>query len=399
MNGTDSSPLFSTYNHPELAFDHGRGSYLYTKDGDRYLDFAAGVAVNALGHAHPVLVNALATQAEKLWHISNLYAIPGQEKLAKRLCSVSFAQKVFFNNSGAEAVETAIKTARRYFSHKGQPERNRIITFRGAFHGRTLATIAAGGKKEHLAGFAPDMDGFDQIPAGDLDLVRDTITPATAGILVEPVQGEGGVNIMPPSFLRGLRALCDEHGLLLILDEVQTGMGRTGKLFAYQRADIAPDIMAVAKGIGGGFPLGACLATREAASGMGPGSHGSTFGGNPLAMAVGNAVLDVMLEDGFIEDVADKGLYILQKLAALKDEYGDLVADVRGSGLLVGIELHEAPADLIRLLTKEHVLSVPATGNVVRFLPPLNVSRTEIDEATGGLERALEKYRKLRSRQ
>ncbi len=397
MNGKEKSSLFSTYNHPQLAFDHGKGSYLFTPEGTRYLDFAGGVAVNALGHAHPKLVEALTEQAGKLWHVSNLYAIPGQEKLAKRLCEVSFAHKVFFNNSGAEAVETCIKTARRYHSHKGRPKRNRIITFTGAFHGRTLATIAAGGKKEHLAGFAPDMEGFDQIPAGDLDLVRETISPATAGILVEPVQGEGGVNVLDPAFLRGLRALCDEHDILLILDEVQTGMGRTGRLFAHEWAGITPDIMAVAKGIGGGFPLGACLATREAASGMEPGTHGSTFGGNPLAMAVGNAVLDVVLEEGFIEDVADKGLYALQKLAALKDENPDLIEDIRGKGLLIGLQLKDEPADLIKCLADEHVLSVPATHNVLRLLPPLTTTRSEIDEAVTALEHALVKYRKLRN--
>lgn len=396
MTKTTKSSLFSTYGTPQLAFDHGKGSYLFTKEGEKYLDFAGGIAVNSLGHAHPKLVEALTEQAGKLWHVSNLFQIPGQEKLARRLCKISFAQKVFFNNSGAEAVETAIKTARRYHVHNQHPERNRLITFTGAFHGRTLATIAAGGKKEHLQGFAPAMEGFDQIEMGDLDLVREAITTATAGIIVEPVQGEGGVNILSPSFLKGLRALCDEHGILLILDEVQTGMGRTGKIFAYEWAGIEPDIMAVAKGIGGGFPLGACLATNEAASGMTAGSHGSTFGGNPLAMAVGNAVLDVMLEDGFIEDVADKGLYVLQKLAALKDENDDLIADIRGKGLLIGLQFKEPPAQIIKCLADEHVLSVPATNNVVRFLPPLNTSRDEIDEAITAFEQALNKYRKLR---
>ena len=397
MNGTIKSSLFSTYGHPTLAFDHGKGSYLFTPDGTRYLDFAAGVAVNALGHAHPKLIEALTEQAKKLWHVSNLFAIPGQEKLAQRLCEVSFAERVFFNNSGAEAVETSIKTARRYHAERGQPERNRLITFANAFHGRTLATIAAGGKADHLKGFAPRMEGFDQIAAGDLELVRDTITPATAGIILEPVQGEGGVNLLSPAFLRGVRALCDEHDILLILDEVQTGIGRTGKLFAYEWAGIEPDIMALAKGLGGGFPLAACLATKKAASGMTPGSHGSTFGGNPLAMAVGNAVLDVVLENGFIEDIADKGLYALQKLAALKDENSDLIEDIRGKGLLIGIEFKTPPAQLIKCLADEHVLCVPAAHNVVRLLPPLNTSRSEIDEAIKALEFALTKYRKLRT--
>ena len=397
MSGTDKSSLFSTYNHPELAFDHGEGSYLFTPEGTRYLDYAGGVAVNSLGHAHPQLVEALRQQAGKLWHVSNLFAIPGQEKLARRLCAHSFAQKIFFNNSGAEAVETAIKTARRYFFHKGDRQRNRLITFKGAFHGRTLATLAAGGKAEHLNGFAPDMQGFDQIAAGDLDLVRQSITYATAGILVEPIQGEGGVNSLSPSFLKGLREICDEQGILLILDEVQTGMGRTGKLFAHEWAGIEPDIMAVAKGIGGGFPLGACLATSEAASGMTAGTHGSTFGGNPLAMAVGNAVLDVLLEEGFLQDVADKGLYITQKLAALKDENSDLIREIRGKGLLIGIEFKEPPQELISCLRDEYVLSVPASHNVVRLLPPLNTSKAEIDEAITAFEKALEKYRKRRT--
>ncbi len=397
MDETNKSSLFSTYGHPTLSFDHGKGSYLFTADGTRYLDFAAGVAVNALGHAHPKLVEALTEQAGKLWHVSNLFAIPGQEKLARRLCDASFAQKVFFNNSGAEAMETSIKTARRFHAHNGHSERNRLITFTGAFHGRTLATIAAGGKSEHLDGFAPKTDGFDQIIAGDLDLVRETITSATAGIIVEPVQGEGGVNVLSPSFLRGLRALCDEYNILLILDEVQTGMGRTGKLFAYQWAGIEPDIMALAKGIGGGFPLAACLATDKAASGMIQGSHGSTFGGNPLAMAVGNAVLDVMIEDGFVEDVADKGLYALQKLAALKDGNSDLIEDIRGKGLLIGIEFKDPPGPIIKCLAEEHVLSVPAAQNTLRLLPPLNTTRAEIDEAIEALEAALIKYRKRRN--
>lgn len=396
MNGKTKSPLFSTYAPAPLAFDHGKGSYLFTRDGERYLDFAGGVAVNSLGHAHPKLVEALHQQADKLWHVSNLYTIPEQEKLARRLCEHSFAEQVFFNNSGAEAVETAIKTARRYFSQNGPAQRNRIITFQNAFHGRTLATIAAGGKKEHLDGYAPDMEGFDQIVAGDLDLVRQTITYATAGILVEPVQGEGGVNILPSAFLKGLREICNEQGLLLIFDEVQSGMGRTGKLFAHEWTGIEPDIMSVAKGIGGGFPLGACLATHKAASGMTPGSHGSTFGGNPLAMAVGNAVLDVMLEDGFMENVADLGLYLLQKLAALKDDNSDLIAGIRGQGLLIGIEFSTPPARLIECLHDEHVLSVPASHNVMRLLPPLTTTRAEIDEAISALESALLNYRKRR---
>jgi acetylornithine/N-succinyldiaminopimelate aminotransferase len=398
MHGNQTSSLFTTYSRRPLAFDHGRGSYLFTADGERYLDFAGGVAVNALGHAHPKLVEALTRQAQRLWHVSNLYTIPEQEMLARRLCELTFAERVFFNNSGAEAVETAIKTARRYHAHNGQPARYRLITFKDAFHGRTLATIAAGGKKDHLQGFGPAVDGFDQVEAGDIARVRAAVNGMTAGIMIEPVQGEGGINLIAPSFLRELRALCDELGLLLIFDEVQTGMGRTGKLFAYEWSGVTPDIMAIAKGIGGGFPLGACLATTKAAEGMLAGSHGSTFGGNPLAMAVGLAVLEVVTAPGFIEEVGAKGLYALQKLAAVKDANADLVVDVRGQGLLIGIELVDPPAELVGDLIDQHLLSVPASHNVVRLLPPLNVSREEIDAAVGALERALASCRERRKR-
>ena len=355
------------------------------------------MAVNALGHAHPRLIRALEEQAKKLWHVSNLFAIPGQQRLAKRLCENSFAGQVFFCNSGAEAVEAAIKTARRAQFHHGHQQRYRLITFEGAFHGRTLATLAAGGKKAHLEGFGPVADGFDKLAAGDLELVEKAIGEETAGILIEPVQGEGGVNVMDPAFLRGLRQLCDEHGLYLIFDEVQTGMGRTGKLFAYQWAGVEPDIMAVAKGIGGGFPLGACLATNHAAEGMTAGSHGSTFGGNPLAMAVGNEVLSALLEPGFLEDVEAKGLYARQKLAAIEDEFPGLVREVRGQGLLIGVALKIEPGKIIPLLREEKVLAVPAADNVLRFLPPLNCSRAEIDEAISGLEAAFRKYKRLRN--
>jgi acetylornithine/N-succinyldiaminopimelate aminotransferase len=397
MHETKQSSLFATYNRPPLAFERGSGSYLFTADGDKYLDFASGIAVNALGHAHPRLVEALTTQAEKLWHVSNLYTIPGQERLAERLCAASFADRVFFNNSGAEAVETAIKTARHYHAHNGHPERYRLITFKDAFHGRTMATIAAGGKEAYLDGFGPALDGFDKMDAPDIDLVAAAITDATAGVLIEPIQGEGGVNTFDPSFLRALRQLCDDKGLLLVMDEVQSGMGRTGKLFAHEWSGITPDIMAAAKGIGGGFPLGACLATEKAAASMVPGTHGTTYGGNPLAMAVGNAVLDALLEPGFIEEVADKGLYLRQKLAALQDANSDLIKEVRGQGLLLGLAMTEAPAGIIEAATKEHLLTVGAAHNVIRLLPPLNCSMAELDEAVTSLEKALEKYRRLRS--
>ncbi|MGA8885036.1 MAG: aspartate aminotransferase family protein, partial [Pseudolabrys sp.] len=296
-----NSHLLPTYARVDLAFERGEGAWLFTAAGERYLDFTAGVAVNALGHAHPHLVKALTEQAHKVWHVSNLYRIPEGEKLADRLCAASFADTVFFQNSGAEALECAIKMARKYQSASGKPERYRLITFEGAFHGRTLATIAAAGNKKYLEGFGPPIDGFDQAPFGDLDAVKRAIGPETAGILIEPIQGEGGVRVAAPNFLRALRQLCDQHDLLLIFDEVQTGIARTGEMFAYERSGITPDVMALAKALGGGFPIGACLATAEASKGMTVGSHGSTFGGNPLAMAVANAVLDVVLADGFIE--------------------------------------------------------------------------------------------------
>src|SRR5438874_10220264 len=295
--------LLPTFARVDLAFDHGEGCWLTAVNGERYLDFTAGVAVNALGHAHPKVADAIAAQAHKAIHVSNLFRVPEQEKLADRLCAESFADYVFFCNSGAEAMEGAIKTARKFQAVNGHPERYRIITFEGAFHGRTLATLAAGGQQKYLEGFGPVVEGFDQVPFADFEAVKRNLGPQTAAILIEPIQAEGGVRVVPPQILKALRSLCDQHGLLLVLDEVQTGVGRTGELFAYQRAGIEPDIMAIAKAIGGGFPLGACLATSEAAKGMTPGTHGSTFGGNPLAMAAGNAVLDVVLSPGFLDRV------------------------------------------------------------------------------------------------
>ena len=332
------SAVLPTYARADLAFERGSGAYLYATDGRRYLDFAAGVAVTALGHTHPHLVAALRDQAGKLWHCSNLFRIPGQERLAQRLVDTTFADTVFFGNSGAEAVECGLKMLRRYFDVAGQPERYRVITFAGAFHGRTLATIAAAANPKHLDGFDPPMDGFDQVPLGDLAAVKRAIGPRTAAILIEPVQGESGVKVAAPEFLRALRQLCDQHGLLFFLDEVQTGMGRTGVLFAHETAGITPDIMAVAKGIGGGFPLGACLATERAASGMTAGTHGSTFGGNPLAVAVGNAVLDVVLADGFLDRVRQIASHMRQQLAMIADRHSRLIEEVRGVGLLLGLK-------------------------------------------------------------
>jgi acetylornithine/N-succinyldiaminopimelate aminotransferase len=316
-----TSPLLGTYARADVAFERGEGAWLVAQDGQRYLDFGGGIAVNALGHAHPHLVEALIEQAKKVWHVSNLYQIPEGERLAQRLVENTFADLVFFSNSGAEANEAAIKMARRYHAAQGQPERFRILTFEGAFHGRTLATIAAGGQKKYLEGFGPKVEGFDQVPFGDHEAMRAAITPETAAIMVEPIQGEGGIRPVPHQCLRGLRDLCDETGMLLIFDEVQTGVGRTGRFFAHEWSGMAPDIMAVAKGIGGGFPMGACLATARAASGITPGSHGTTFGGNPLAMAVGNAVLDVVLAPGFLDHVAQMGLLFQQRLAELKDRH------------------------------------------------------------------------------
>ena len=382
------SALYETFARAPLAFDHGEGTWLVTEKGERYLDFAGGIAVNSLGHGHPHLVAALTEQASKLWHVSNLYEIPGQARLGERLADATFADKVFFTNSGAEALECAIKTARRYQYAKGHPERFHIITFEGAFHGRTLATIAAGGQAKYLEGFGPKAPGFDQVPFGDLDAVKAAITEATAGILIEPVQGEGGIRPASPEFLRALRGLCDEHGLLLIFDEVQCGVGRTGKLFAYEWPGIAPDIMAVAKGIGGGFPLGACLATAEAASGMIAGTHGTTYGGNPLAMAIGNAVLDVVLEEGFLQHVGDVALVFRQGLASLKDRFPDIIEDVRGEGLMLGIKARIPSGELLMAMRDQHILGVLAGDNVIRLLPPLTTTAEEAREGLARIERA-----------
>ena len=383
-----ASHLMPTYARADLAFERGEGAWLIGTDGERYLDFAAGVAVNLLGHGHPHLVAALVEQAHKVWHVSNLYRVPEAERLAERLCTGSFADTVFFNNSGAEAMESAIKVARKYHAANGQPERYRIVTFEGAFHGRTLATLAAGGQKKHLDGFGPAVDGFDQLPLEDIAAVRRTIGPQTAAILIEPIQGEGGIRMPTTHFLKSLRQLCDEHGLLLIFDEVQTGLGRTGHLFAYQRIGVTPDIMALAKGLGGGFPVGACLATAEAAKGMTAGTHGSTFGGNPLAMAAGNAVLDVVMEPGFLERVRRNALLFKQRLAAVKDRHPAVLADLRGEGFLVGMRALVPAAELIDALRAEKLLSVAAGENVVRLLPPLIVGEEEIDEAVARLDRA-----------
>lgn len=395
----EATPLYETYLRAPLRFERGEGVWLIAENGERYLDFAAGVAVNALGHAHPHLVEALKAQAEKVWHLSNLYEVPGQETLGERLTKATFADKVFFTNSGAEALECAIKTARRYHFSKGRPEKFHIITFEGAFHGRTLATIAAGGQAKYLEGFGPKAPGFDQVPFGDIEAVKAAITDNTAAILIEPVQGEGGIRTASNEFLRALRQLCDDKGLLLILDEVQSGVGRTGKLFAHEWAGITPDIMAVAKGIGGGFPLGACLATAEAASGMKAGTHGSTYGGNPLAMAVGNAVLDVILADGFLEHVRDVALVFRQGLAALNDRFPDVIEEIRGEGLMLGIKAKVPNAELLQAMRAEHILGVPAGDNVIRLLPPLITTAEEAREGLSRIEHAAERVRSAHEKQ
>jgi acetylornithine/N-succinyldiaminopimelate aminotransferase len=380
----------ATYARANLTFERGEGVWLVSTAGERYLDFASGVAVNALGHAHPRLVAALTEQANKVWHTSNLYRVAGQERLAERLCEATFADRAFFCNSGAEACEGAIKVARRYHYVNGRPERWRLVTFTGAFHGRTLATIASAGNPKHLEGFGEPADGFDIVPFGDLEAAEKAIGPSTAGIMVEPVQGEGGVHVASNAWLKSLRELCDKHGLLLVLDEVQTGMGRTGKLFAHEWAGFTPDVMAVAKGLGGGFPIGAVLATKEAAKGMVAGTHGSTFGGNPLEVAVGEAVL----ESGFLEHVRAMSLRFKQQLAGLKDEYPHVIEEVRGSGLLTGIKVRPPMGEVISACADEKLLTVAAGDNVVRLLPPLNVTEEELTEAARRLGRALARWAK-----
>jgi acetylornithine/N-succinyldiaminopimelate aminotransferase len=388
MTTAAASHLLPVFARADLAFDSGEGAWLIGSDGGRYLDFTSGVAVNALGHCHPHLVAALQAQAAKLWHVSNLFKSPDGERLAARLCEQSFADFVFFANSGAEAVECAIKVVRRYHASRGHPERYRMVTFEGAFHGRTLATLAATGSAKYLEGYGPPMDGFDQVPLDDIEAVKKAIGPATAGVLIEPLQGEGGVREPSHAFLRALRQLCDERSLLLLFDEVQTGMGRTGDLFAYRRIGVTPDVMSLAKALGGGFPIGACLATSEAASGMTPGSHGSTFGGNPLAVAAANAVLDVMLEPGFFERTRKMSLLLKQKLASVVDRHPDVLSEVRGEGLLIGLKAVVPSGDLVGALREEKLLTVGAGDNVVRLLPPLIIGEAEIEESVRRLERA-----------
>jgi len=386
-----SAAVMGTYGRQNVVFVRGEGCWLIAENGDSYLDFGSGVAVNALGHAHPALVAALKAQAEQLWHTSNLYRVQGQETVAEKLSRLTFAESIFFCNSGAEACEGAIKVARRYHYVSGHPERQRIITFRGAFHGRTLTALAAAGNEKYLEGFGPEAQGFDHVDAGDLTALEAQIGPETAAIMLEPIQGEGGARMFSLEELRAIRELCDQHGILLVLDEVQTGIGRTGKLFAYEWADITPDVMAVAKGLGGGFPVGAVLATAEAAKGMTPGTHGSTFGGNPLAMAVASTVLDIVSDPDFLEAVRGKALRLKQGLFSLKDQHADIVEEVRGEGLLTGLKLknHVTPAQVVKAAADEKLLIVGAGDNTVRLLPPLIASDKEIAEGVQLLSGAL----------
>ncbi len=378
-----STALMPTYARAPVAFERGTGAYLYGADGRRYLDFAAGIAVDILGHAHPHLVSALTDQAQLLWHVSNLYEIPQQTRYAERLVAACFADAAFFCNTGAEAVEGAIKMARRAQAQAGKVERYRTITVEGAFHGRTLATISAAGNPKYLEGFGPPVDGFDHVAFGNLNELRNAIGSETGAILIEPVQGEGGIRPLPADYLRGVRAAADEFGLVLIFDEVQCGFGRTGKLFAHEHSGVTPDVMAVAKGIAGGFPCGGILATRAVADAMAPGTHATTFGGNPLAMAVANATLDVLLGNGFLENVAHAGQQLMSALGDLADRYPDLVAEVRGQGLMLGLRLTDRATN-VAFGTKamEHgLLLVPAGQNVVRMVPPLIIGEPEVAAA------------------
>jgi len=380
------SAVLPSYARANVSFERGEGAYLFTADGKKYLDFASGVAVTGLGHCHPHLVKVLTEQAQKLWHCSNLFQVPGQQKLAERLIARSFADTAFFCNSGAEAVECAIKIARKYQSASGHPEKYRLIACTGSFHGRTLATLAAAGSPKNLLGFGPPTPGFDHAPFGDLAAAVRLVGPETAAILVEPIQGDGGVRVAPPGYLAGLRALADRTGALLMLDEIQTGLGRTGHLFAYQAAGIEPDVMTLAKALGGGFPIGACVATRRAASGMTAGSHASTFGGNPLAVAVAGAALGLLAEPGFVAAAARAGAQLTAALDRLVLHHPDVFEARRGVGLMQGLRCRVSSADMVERLRAAGLIVAPAHDNVIRLLPPLIVREPEIDEAAAILD-------------
>jgi acetylornithine/N-succinyldiaminopimelate aminotransferase len=382
------SPLMPTYARADLAFDHGEGAYLFSTSGEKYLDFASGIAVTALGHSHPHLVETLITQGRKLWHTSNLFEIPEQTRLAERLVANSFADTVFFGNSGAEAGELAIKVTRRYQYENGHPERYRIIGCRGAFHGRTLATLAAAGNEKYLKGYDPMVEGFDHVAFENLNELRDKIGPETAGIIVEPVQGEGGIRPASAAYLRGLRAAADEFGLVLIFDEVQCGMGRTGKLWAHEWAGVTPDVMMTAKGLGGGFPVGAVLATEKLGAVMGPGAHGSTFGGNVLAMSIGNAVLDIMLAPGFLDNVNAQAKALRAGLEAVAARHPTVLSGVRGAGLILGLQCVVPNTEMVDRLRQHKLLAVGAGENVVRLVPPLIIGPDEITQACAAIDAA-----------
>ncbi len=380
--------VLPTYNRAPLAFTHGEGSWLVAEDGSRYLDLGAGIAVNALGHAHPALVATITEQAAKLWHVSNLYRIPEQERLADLLVANTFADTVFFTNSGTEAAELAIKMVRKHWYEKGQPDRTQIITFEGSFHGRSTGAIAAAGSEKMVKGFGPLMPGFTHLKFGDHDALRAAVTVKTAAVMIEPVQGEGGIRTLPDACLKGLRDLCDATGALLVFDEVQCGMGRTGKLFAHEWAGVTPDIMMVAKGIGGGFPLGAVLATEAAAVGMVAGTHGSTYGGNPLGCAVGAKVVEIVADDAFLDAVGQKGARFRQGLEGLVASHPEVFEAVRGQGLMLGLKCRAPNTDVVKAAYAEHLLTVPAADNVIRLLPALNIPDADIAEALAWLDRA-----------
>jgi acetylornithine/N-succinyldiaminopimelate aminotransferase len=387
-------PLMPTYNRADLAFERGEGAWLYTSDQRRFLDFGAGIATSSLGHGHPHLVSAIAEQAARVMHVSNLYRVPQAERLAARVVAASFADSVFFCNSGAEANEGMVKMMRRAMFATGRSERTRVICFEGAFHGRTLAMLAATGNAKYLQGFGPPVEGFDHVPLNNLNAVRDAITPQTAAIIVEPIQGEGGVRLADPRFLRDLRTTCDEYGLFLGFDEVQSGMGRTGKLFAHEWAEVRPDVVSAAKGIGGGFPLGAILATEEVARHLTAGMHGTTFGGNPLACAAGNAVLDVILAPGFLDHVRQVGQQLMDGLQALVTAHPDVFAGTRGLGLMIGVQCVLPNTALQAACAEEGLLTVAAGENVLRLVPPLVISEQDAAEALRRLELAAARARK-----
>jgi len=375
------SYLAKNYNRKKISFKHGKGSYLYSTDNKKYLDFVQGIAVNSLGHAHPKLINTINNQSKKLWHVSNAFQIPEGEKLAKKLCQKTFADFVIFQNSGAEATEAAIKVARRYFYSIGKPHKNRILCVKNSFHGRTLAAIFASGSKKMTEGFGPKIPGFDHFRFGDHKSLKKKITKKTAAIMIEPIMGEGGIKVIPDWCLKDLRKLCNKKKILLILDEVQCGISRTGSFFSFENAKIKPDIVPIAKGIGGGFPVGAVLMNKKVASGMVPGTHGSTFGGNPLAMAVGNAVMNIVSSKKFLKNIENLSRYFLLKLNKIKEAYPNIIKSIRGKGFLIGIQLYNDQTYFIKKLLENRLLTIRASENVIRILPPLNVKKKELDQA------------------